>query len=308
MRHLAVLRVCAIALAAVLASSAHAGASERTGEVLRDLLRGVEESFETLEQQTSGFAARAAALTRTLEEAHRAFASETDPIKQHVLRSKAYEAAARLNQQDRTEVETTLRVIGDVRDKVGRIRGVLEDSGIVPRREEMARFQKNLGRWGRSAARLLDAWSDRVGPESRAEIEALKRSLSGAFGAWETPAGRAGSDADLQRTVRTLDAMYSNLIGLQRSLEQEKTLLQVRNQQALLDLLLFRVTQGNTSVRSLTDAVGAKQRDVQQRQRLVGDLDGVASAGAGSGTPALRGDDAARFERIKRGDFSFGGK
>lgn len=307
MRRLA-FRAALLVLAAALALAPHAGAAERTGEVLRELLKGVDEALESLEKQKSGFAARHAQLTRTLQEKRQAFLSESDPGKQHALRAGAYEAAAQLNAQDRKEVELTLRAIGDVRDKLGRIRGVLEDSGIVPRREDRARFQKDLGRWGKSVAGLLEAWSDRVGPEAKAEFDALKRSLAGAFGAWEAPAGRGGGE-DLQRTVRTLDLMYSQLITLQRSLEVEKTQLQLRNQQALLELIILRLGTGSTNVPSLGEAVGAKQRDVQQRQRLVDDLEGgAASAGVGKSAPGLRGDDAARFERIKRGDFNFGGK
>jgi hypothetical protein len=278
-------------------------AAERTGEILRDLLKAVEQDFETLEKDTSGFARRSDELMSQIEEKAKAFARTQDAVAKQVIRAEVYHLQAQANDQDRREVQATLRAIGDVRGKLDKIRGVLEGGGLLPNRNELPRFRRNMGRWLGSTANLLDALERRAGAEGRHDINQLKATLIGVVNAWESPATAGGSsEHELLRTVRTLDTTYAQLISLERVLEMEKHALQARNYEAYLQLLLTRLTNGKANVESISDAIAGKRQGVGRRGEVLRGLDGSLAPGASPAAGAgLSGEAAAAWERTKQG-------
>ncbi len=138
-------------------------AVERTGEVLRELVQGVEEDLERLEQEAQGFAEKGEALTEELEEKGKLLDRARDPVRRETVTSDILFLGAKLNDLDRREVEAALTTINEVRWKMEQIRDVLQRGGILPPREELPRVREKMGKFLSTAAKLLERWPGKHG-------------------------------------------------------------------------------------------------------------------------------------------------
>jgi len=270
-----------IALVTLLCLATRGEAQERTGEVLRELLRGVEQDFETLQRETQGMTQRAEALRMDLE--------------------------AKAKALDRKETDAALRTIGEVRWKLERIRGVLQRGLGLPPKEQLPAIRQRLGRWLTTAANLLEALEQRTPPDQQQEIAALKGTLVGVLRTWETPTLNVGTaEEELTRTIRRLDVTYVNLVGIVRALEQERQFLLIRNNAAVADLVLIRLNGGKVNVGAVSETVEAKRKAIGRRMEIMTGVDreGPVSSG-GEGSPGLGTDQQQTFDRLKRGDYQW---
>lgn len=294
-----------VALWVFLSGASPAEAQERTGEVLRELLRGVEQDFDTLQRETQGVAKQAEALRKDLESKARALDRTRNPVERKAQVADLHLVLAQLNELDRKETETALRTIGEVRWKLERIRGVLQRGLGLPSKEQLPAIRQRLGAWLTTTANLLEALEQRTPPEKRQEIAALKGTLVGVLRTWETPALNVGTaEEELTRTIRRLDVTYVNLVGVMRALEQERQFLLIRNNAAVADLVLIRLNGGKANVGAVSEAVDAKRKGLERRMEI---LNGVDREGLGAseapGSQALGTEQQREFDRLKRGDY-----
>ena len=115
----------------------------------------------------------------------------------------------------------------------------------------------------------------------------------------------ASSQHDIQQTIRALDTTYSQLLGLTRALELERQYLEVRNNVALANLALARLSHGKTSLGSISSAIGSKQEAIDRRKEILTNVDPGPIVSRKPGEAALLPDEEAAFDRIKRGQFKW---
>lgn len=276
-------------------------AVERTGEVLRELVQGVEEDLERLEHETQGFAEKGEELTKELEEKGKLLDRARDPVRRETVTSDILLLGAKLNDLDRKEVEAALTTTNDVRWKLERIRDVLQRGGILPPREELPKVRQKMGKFLSTAAKLLERW-----PGKMEEAEALKATLVGVLPTWESPATNMGtSHEELSRTMEALDTTYSQLLTLGRALELERQDLMVRNNMAVARLVLLRLNGGKVNVGSVLDAAEGKRKALQHRREIITRTETRSSLGGKGGGGRLSSDGQAAYDRIKRGDYEW---
>ena len=296
-----------IALVTLLCLATRGEAQERTGEVLRELLRGVEQDFETLQRETQGMTQRAEALRMDLEAKAKALDRVRNPVERKAQIADLLLVHAQLNEVDRKETDAALRTIGEVRWKLERIRGVLQRGLGLPPKEQLPAIRQRLGRWLTTAANLLEALEQRTPPDQQQEIAALKGTLVGVLRTWETPTLNVGTaEEELTRTIRRLDVTYVNLVGIVRALEQERQFLLIRNNAAVADLVLIRLNGGKVNVGAVSETVEAKRKAIGRRMEIMTGVDreGPVSSG-GEGSPGLGTDQQQTFDRLKRGDYQW---
>lgn len=282
-----------------------APAVERTGEILRELLQGVERDFETLEKETHGFAKRAESLTKQLEEKNKLISRTTDPAKKEALKADLVYLGAQLNDLDRKEVDAALNTITEVRGKLVRIREALQRGGIVPASGELPQMRQKMGKFLSNAAQLLDKW-EKSASGKKGEFAALKATLLGTLSAWEAPTQNIVSSQDeLNRTMRSLDITYSQLLNLGRAFEQERHYLLVRNHAAVANLILMRLNGGKVNVGSVADAAEGKRNALQRRMEILSGTDGGIAPSTEQGDASLGASGEAAFDRMKRGEFGW---
>jgi hypothetical protein len=296
-----------MALVVSLCLLSRAEAQERTGEVLRELLRGVEQDFETLQRETQGMSQRAEALRKELEGKAKALEGVRNPVERKAQVADLLLVQAQLNELDRKETDAALRTIGEVRWKLERIRGVLQRGLGLPPKEQLPAVRQKLGGWLTTAAHLLEAMERRMPPDQRQEITSLKGTLVGVLRNWEAPTlNVGGAEEELARTLRRLDLTYVNLVGVMRALEQERQFLLIRNNAAVADLVLIRLNGGKVNVGAVSEAVEAKRKAIGRRMEIMtrADREGLVSSG-GEGSALLSTDQQQEFERLKRGEYQW---
>ncbi len=298
-------RTCAALLLTVLVLPASAPAVERTGEVLRELLKGVEKDFETMERKTQGFSEQAATLSKDLEEKAELIGQTQDPVRKETLKADALFLAAKLNELDRKDVGVALKTINQVRSKLDRMRDVVRRGGVYPAERDFPRVRQRMGRFLSTAAEFLDRW-EKSSPARKSEVASLKATLIGVVNKWESPTANIDLSPDqIERTVRALDTTYSQLLTLARSLEQERQYLLVRNNAAVARLALIRLNGGKVNISSVSGAVESKQKAIRRRREIIGATDTGVSLPAGKDGGGLGSDQEAVFDRIRRGDFKW---
>lgn len=280
-------------------------AQERTGEILRELLQSVEKDFETLERDARTFAKQTEGLKKQLEEKYKLIGKTTDPAKKEALKADLSYLAAQLNETDRKDVEAALGTITEVRGKLGKIRDTLQRGGIAPSSAELPKMRQKMGTFLGNAAKLVDKW-EKSGLGKKSELAALKATLLGTLNAWEGPTmNMASSQEELNRTMRSLDITYSQLLNLARALEQERQYLLVRNYADVARLVLLRLNGGKVNMGVVANATEGKRNDLQRRAEIFSDTDSGAPAFTDRGEGSLGSGDEAAFDRMKRGDFGW---
>lgn len=280
-------------------------AVERTGEILRELLLGLERDFETLENETKGSAQRRETLTKQLEEKWKAYNREQNPIKRKTLEADLRVLLPQLNKLDKKDVDVALKTIGEVILKLKRMGTILQRSGALPPEEELLLIRQKLGTYLTTTANLLEAWEKKASPAMKGEIVGLKGILVGVLQNWEAPATHIGIAHDeLARTVRALERTHSKLLMVKKEAEKEGEILLIGTYADIADLALIRLNEGKINLGS--DIVDDKWKAIIRRREILIEMERETSLSNEKGGPATLGPETeGTFERITRGEFKW---